>query len=224
LGTINANSIIRTKNSANSSATNLSGYISDTYAMLTSRINAYITGNGKEYMFLLRKNTDTAEVVTTTYSSTTTYSTIKNIKDFLKFLNLDGAAPQVLQTLSNSLDSFMYRQGYEYNYFYFKNNTKNILERLIAISNQSNPLIQYEVQQYKFYRDRITVVLRKRNYTIKTAPLCYAIPIVGKLPTATTLLTDMGITYGDVLTLYIGTASTINTQIKLQNNLLLDFS
>ena len=242
---LNANSIVRAKRSSNITASNSVSAVSDTYAMIKGVLDVYLACNDGEndgdaddtFMLFLQKNNETVTHITTTYEQTERTISSPRVSDFLSFLNLDDAAPQVIETIgSTSLDSFIFgNPGTQINKWFkvnssssfaFKNNTASILNRLVQISNQTNPLVQYSVQfnirgGLFGYKNRIIVYTK--TYAYEASPLCYAIPIGGRWHTESISLEDYKFTFGDVIKIYIGATSVTNASLNLKNTLLLNF-
>jgi len=244
LGDLNANSIIRTKGAPVAAATNSKGLSSSTYAMLDADIDVLISCTDREddgdaddeFGLFFQKNTlgtdATKSNIYSVYTDVTLTLDHTTVKDFLQFLNLDATAPQVLDTIgTTTLDGFIFTSGNandKKTSYVFKKNTISILQRLIQISNQTNPQIQYTIddtdhdwQSDVLYKDIGKIFVTQRTYANADVPLCHKYTISGKSHTITPSFSDLDTNFGDTYKLYVGSVKETNIHLNLKNTLLL---
>jgi hypothetical protein len=224
LADLNANSIIRTRSSSDASAANLNGTVSTTYAMLNGVLNFNTFGSTSSdpITFYIQKNSNTINLTLATATSSVIAKVNPTIGDFLSYLNLNAAAPAVVNVLGQEAADPLI--NHNRGTLYINSNSKNILNQLIVLSNQANPTQQYSLNitnNYFFIFEYITfTIITKKYYQINT-PLCY------KVTGSSINLSKIPVNLGDVLTIYaykgnLQNNSLINGSIHVQNNLLLN--
>ena len=243
LGALNVDSIIRFKHSQDTNATNLSGFVSDTYAMVNAELDATLVCTDREndadeddtfYLFLQR-NGESQYHISTTYLETQQTFHNPTLSRFLKYLNLDTQAPQVVAAIQGiALDAYLFKptKNVSSEKYTFNFNANDLLQRLIAISNQTNPLVQFQLNtlDYNYYRNNDNhnytgeFYVTRRVYTNQNSPVCDAYVISGPTSLKAILLNRYNVGFGDVINLYVGAVKGTNVTLNLRNTLLLDFN
>ena len=225
LGDINGDTIIRAKHSDSSFATNSAGHVSSTYAMLNGiLVSSKIANTTTPTQIFLQKNGANTSATSTTYTETTISVNGKTYAQVFASLGLGSIAPQtILNELGLSvLDPFTFATSQAY--FYFGFNTQSVLNRLVELSNQTNPSIQYAINDLRInnFTKTASFGISKRTYTSGASPLCYKIDYTG-LSVTTSLSALTNIAFGDVFKVYLGCTATPSIQLNLQNTLILYF-